>query len=336
MLLGMENKRKTKIFDYQNSGTVATTANVAYCNTSLVGGLKGAVTAAGVTTPPTTIAVSNFRPETRLAKPVSCARPTNPSADQTLATLNSAVLSWNPVGGSDIELEYGPYNYTQGTGGTTVTSVTSPYTLTGLTDSTVYDFYVRTNCGTGNFSTWNGPIAFSTLFAPTNVPYNTSFEQEQLPFIGWSIPNNPPIIGDWSIGEYGAGALVQNGVSSVVSVTPVLNAANNWMFSRGINLVAGNVATVTYYISNFQSGTTNTGNFQLTVGNDPTIAAQTQILATETGLNTAAFTLKTFSFTPTTSGVYYFGMRNYSAANTAGTHALIVDNFSVSQVLSNE
>lgn len=322
-------------FDYQNLGTLAVTSNAAYCNTSLTNGLKGAISAAGVTTPPTTLTASSFRPETRLAKPVSCTRPTNPSVNTLSTTLNSAVLTWNPVGGSNIDLEYGAYGYTQGSG-TTLTSVTSPYTLSGLTDSSIYDFYVRTNCGTGSYSLWNGPFAFNTLFTPTNVPYNTSFEQEQLPFIGWSIPNTPPIVGDWGIGNYGAGALVQNGVSSVASVTPSSVAANNWMFSRGLNLVAGNVATITYYISNYQSGTTNTGNFQLTVGNDKTIAAQTQILATETGLNVSAFTLKTFSFTPTTSGVYYFGLRNYSALNAAGTHALIVDNFSVSQVLSND
>ena len=321
-------------FDYQNSGTVSATTNIALCNTSLTNGLKGAISAAGVTTPPATITSSSFRPETRLAKPVSCARPTNLSSNLASATLNSAALSWNPVGGANVDLEYGAYNYTVGTG-TTLTSVTSPYTLSGLTNSTVYDYYVRTNCGSG-YSIWNGPYAFNTLFTPANVPYNTSFEQEQLPFVGWSTPNATPVTGDWSIGNYGAGVLVQDGVSSVASITPATTAADNWMFSRGMNLVGGSLVTITYYISNYQATTTATGSYQLTVGNAQSVASQTQVLATETGLNVAAFTLKTFTFTPATSGVYYFGFRNNTPANATGTHALIVDNFSVSQVLSND
>jgi len=295
-------------FDYQNTGTLSSTTNVALCNTALTNGLKGAVTAAGVTTPPVSITASNFRPETRLAKPVSCARPTNLSVNTASTTLNSAVLTWNPVGGSNIELEYGVYDFTQGTGGTILTSVTSPHSLTGLTDSNVYDYYIRTNCGTGSYSLWNGPYSFNTLFSAANAPYNTSFEQETLPFVGWSTPNAIPIAGDWGIGNYGVGALVQNGVSSVASVTPAAAAANNWMFSRGINLVASNLVTITYYISNYQASSTATGNYKLTVGNAQTIASQTQVLGTESGLNAAAFTLKTFTFTPTTDGVYYFGL----------------------------
>ena len=106
------------------------------------------------------------------------------------------------------------------------------------------------------------------------------------------------------------------------------------MFSRGVNLTSGSNVTITYYLSNYQSGTTNTGSYQLTVGNAQSVASQTTVVGSETGLNTAAFTLKTFNFTPPSTGVYYFGFRNTSAANAAGTHALIVDNFTVTQVLS--
>jgi hypothetical protein len=322
-------------FDYQNLGTLSTTGNVAYCNTSLTSGLKGALSAVGSTTPPATVAASNFRPETRLAKPVGCSRPVSLSHNSNSTTLSSAVLSWNPVGGSNVELQYGAYDFTIGSG-TSVSSVTSPYTVGGLTDSSVYDFYVRTVCGTGSNSLWNGPYAFNTQFVPATLPYNTSFEQDKNEFIGWATPNAIPLAGDWSINNFGAGTLVQNGVSSLVSVTPSTAAANNWIFTRGLNLTAGSLVTITYYISNYQATSTATGSYQLTVGNAQSIAAQTQVIATETGLNSAAFTLKTFSFTPSTSGVYYLGLQNTTPLNAAGTHALIVDNFSVSQVLSND
>ena len=121
-----------------------------------------------------------------------------------------------------------------------------------------------------------------------------------------------------------------------MSITPATVAADNWMFSRGVNLAAGQLVTVSFYISNFQNATTATGTYQLTVGNANTVAAQTTILGSETGLTTTGFVQKTFTFTPTTAGVYYFGFRNNSALNAAGTHALIVDNFSVTQTLSVE
>ncbi len=321
-------------FDYQNLTNPLSSLNTAYCNTTLTNGLKGAMSAAGSTTAPTTTTASSFRPETRLGIPVSCARPTSVKYVNGGNTLTSATLSWNPAGGANVDIEYGLYGYTQGSGINSFANVSSPYSLSGLTANTVYDFYVRTNCGTG-YSVWNGPYAFSTLFDAANVPYNTSFEHEILPFVGWTTPNVTPVAGDWSIGYYGAGALVQEGNSSVVSVTPAAAAANNWMFSRGVNLVAGEQATITYYLSNYQSGTTATGNYQLTVGNAQNSAAQTTILADETGVSVAAFTLKTFTFTPSTSGVYYFGFRNYTPLNAVGTHAIIVDNFTVDQTLSN-
>ncbi|HLF52808.1 T9SS type A sorting domain-containing protein, partial [Flavobacterium sp.] len=170
----------------------------------------------------------------------------------------------------------------------------------------------------------------------TSPTYNTGFEQEGISFIGWATPNTIPVAGDWEIGNFGAGALVQDGVSSVVSITPAAAAANNWLFSRGINLTAGSSVTITYYLSNFQNTTTATGSYQLTVGNSQSIASQTTVLANETGVTGAPFVLKTYTFTPPSTGVYYFGFRNYTPMNATGTHALIIDNFTVTQTLKTD
>ena len=323
-------------FDYQNlSNPVSATLNTAFCNTTLINGLKGTVTAEGVTTPPTTIVASNFRPIIKLGKPSACSMPISLTFDSTLSTLNSATVSWNSTdGGSAFEIEYGPYGFIQGAG-TTVTATSNQKVLTGLLDSTVYDFYVRKNCGSGVFSNWNGS-SFSTLFTPSTPTYNTSFEQENLNFIGWATPTSTLVNGDWSIGNYGAGALVQSGTHSAYSITPTTGAANNFMFSRGLNLTAGSTVTVSFYVSNYVSGTTNPGSYQLTWGTAQTIAAQTNIIATQTGVTQAAFTLKTYTFVPTTTGVYYLGVKNTSPLNPAGTHAVIIDNFTVSQVLATQ
>jgi hypothetical protein len=323
-------------YDYQNLGTVATLANTAYCNNTLVGGVKSAMSAAASTTPPATVAASNFRPVTRLGKTVTCARPYNLFSDVSGNTTTSAAFFFDPAGGTNFEIEYGLYGFVPGTGTMITSGITaSPYTITGLSASTVYDIYIRKNCGS-SFSVWNGPYALNTVFDPATPPYNTSYEQETLAFVGWATPNPLlPAVGDWASGNYGAGPLVQDGTTSVVSITPAAAAANNWMFSRGVSLTAGSDVTITYYVSNFQATATTTGNLDFTVGDAQTAVAQSTVLLSETGLNIAAFTQKTVSFTPPTTGVYYFGFRNFSPATPAGTHAIIIDNFTVTEVLGN-
>ncbi|WP_293872392.1 T9SS type A sorting domain-containing protein [Flavobacterium sp.] len=314
-------------FDYQNfSNPVATILNTALCSSSLTAGLLGAMTAVGGTTPVTTVAASNFRPQTRLGKTVSCARPTNLNVTST--TLNSAVLSFTNTNGGTTDIEYGPHGYAIGAG-TSLINVTSPYTLNGLSSSSVYDFYVRKNCGgAAGQSVWNGPFAFNTIFTAVNPIYTESFENDTLPFVGWlAVPNTA----GWFI-VTGTG-LTQSGNFAAASVTPVAAAADSRMFSRGVNLVAGSSVDVTFYIENFVNGSTNTGNYELTVGSAQTVASQTTVVGSETGISNATYVQKTFTFTAPSTGVFYFAFHNTSPLNAAGTHALLVDNFVVTQTL---
>ncbi|MEO8516712.1 MAG: T9SS type A sorting domain-containing protein [Flavobacterium sp.] len=317
-------------FDYQNlANPLATLPNTALCNTALANGLKGGFSQ---TTLPTTVAASPYRPETRLGKAVTCARPTNLGFDTP--TVNSANATFNVTAGGTVNIEYGPYGFTQGTG-TTVTGITSPYTIAGLTPSTDYQYYLRKDCGGGNLSAWEGPLGLYSFFQPTTPTYNTGFEQEDFPFIGWlATPDNTA--NAWFINFGGVGSpLVQQGQFSAIAITPAAAPATETLFSRGMNLTAGSTTTITYYVRNYQAtGSTNNASYQLTVGSDQTAASQTTVVATETGLSNAAFVLKTFNFIPPSTGTYYFRFLHNSPANGTGTHALIVDNFTVTQVLS--
>ena len=57
--------------------------------------------------------------------------------------------------------------------GTTGSSTTVPFTITGLTSGTEYSIYVRNNCGSGDTSLWFGPFPFLTSYA---LPYFQDFE----------------------------------------------------------------------------------------------------------------------------------------------------------------
>ena len=106
----------------------------------------------------------------------------NPSA-QTESNIGqtSVDLGWtenNSPAASSWQIEYGTTGFSQGSG-TTVTASSNPYTLTGLTSNTTYDWYVRANCSLNGWSNWVGPSTFTTLCAAiSSFPYTYGFEDQ--------------------------------------------------------------------------------------------------------------------------------------------------------------
>ncbi len=100
---------------------------------------------------------------------ISCAPPT--SVTVTGITTTAADVNWVKGSAAPTDLEYGPAGFTQGSG-TAVTGLTvSTYNISGLTDNTDYEVYVRDSCAAGNTSVWIGPIAFTTSCLPLSGTY---------------------------------------------------------------------------------------------------------------------------------------------------------------------
>jgi gliding motility-associated-like protein len=78
----------------------------------------------------------------------------------------SASLSWtNPGGATSWEVEVQPVasGIPPGAGEYIADTNTNwPVPAAGLTSSTAYEYYVRADCGDGNFSAWGGPFFFNT------------------------------------------------------------------------------------------------------------------------------------------------------------------------------
>ncbi|PKR79643.1 hypothetical protein CW751_14220, partial [Brumimicrobium salinarum] len=91
----------------------------------------------------------------------TCPEPSTLNASNITAT--TADLDWTENGSATLwDIELGAVGFTP-TGTPTNTGVTTnPFNLTGLTPETDYDFYVRSDCGGGDESTWVGPFSFST------------------------------------------------------------------------------------------------------------------------------------------------------------------------------
>ena len=117
----------------------------------------------------------------------SCRPPTSLSTSNI--TGDSVDLSWTENGSATTwNIEYGPTGFTQGQGTIVQATSTPSYTLTGLSSTTDYDFYVQADCGGGDLSTWEGPFSFSTICdTVTTFPYNYGFENTTAnPEADWS------------------------------------------------------------------------------------------------------------------------------------------------------
>ncbi len=124
----------------------------------------------------------------------SCPRPADLTASNVTQT--SLDLGWVEFGTATAwEVEYGETGFTQGTG-TILAAATNPVSITGLTESTCYDFYVRAVCAPGDESDWSNMATFCTSQTPVNVPFTIDFETAS----GFTFANNTSG-NNWYIGS---------------------------------------------------------------------------------------------------------------------------------------
>lgn len=121
--------------------------------------------------------------------------------DAANITSSSADLSWTSGGSgeSSWEVEYGIDGFTQGAG-TTITPATNPVSTTGLMSNTDYDYYVRANCGAGDYSEWAGPFSFTTLCAAEIPDYLEDFSS-YIPGCWVEAVDGDPVNGPSSLGS---------------------------------------------------------------------------------------------------------------------------------------
>ncbi len=245
-------------------------------------------------------------------------------------TNSSADFSWtasatNPANGYEWEIRSSGDGGSGATGlvvtGTTAAGVTTASTALLAPDNTYY-LYVRGMCGTNDESLWAGPQSFITLCDATDLPYLENFDGVTTP----NIPNcmSRQVISGNPWQTTGAPAGMQGNVANV-SYTPAGSPAmDTWLYTQGLNLVAGTNYRLTYdYFNNSTTWTESMGVFYGTAADG---AAMTTSLADHPSINTTTLQNATSNFTVPTSGVYYIGFKCYSIANQ---NQLYLDNVEV-------
>ncbi len=165
--------------DSINSPQIASTNAAANVPGGLAGGFWGTTIPGPFTSSDATGCLTfRFRSDASINNPgwianVTCSPPPTcpkPSALLTSGgTINSVVLGWtNNSSATSWEILTLPCGSPAPSAATTGGIITSsnPYTITGLTDGTCYDIYVRAICSDTDISLWSVKISFTTLLIP--------------------------------------------------------------------------------------------------------------------------------------------------------------------------
>jgi hypothetical protein len=235
-------------------------------------------------------------------------------SDSTNITPTSITLNWVAATGAPqgYEVEYGPFGFTQGTG-TVLTTATNSITISSLTASTAYSYFIRSNCGAGGFSAWTPSLAFTTAkVCPQTVGFETNAS-----LVGMTTFGN---------GSYGlsvsAPANAQAGNFYWIFNTNTTAVSNNWLFTAPFSLQANEAVTITFWIR-----CATARSLRLTVGNAPVQASQTTQLWANAALNNPTYTQFTATYTAPSTGIYYFGFNDISTAQAVATLRLDSINF---------
>ncbi len=240
--------------------------------------------------------------------------------------------------GSNFILEYGAPGFTPGTGltagtgGTVVTGTASPIALTGLAANTSYDVYIRQNCGADGLSANSAKLTFTTVCNAANVPYTMPISAVTTPALPQCATvadvNNDGTTWRTFGSTFGVPGFTYPVVAYLYHAT---NAANDWLFTQGLNLTAGRTYKLSFKYNNDGSIPADGPDYfpeklKVMYGTSNTAAGMTTLLADYPTVASVDPKTAIIEFTPSASGVYYIGFQAYSAADQ---DALVLDDISV-------
>ncbi len=179
-----------------------------------------------------------------IVAPPTCPSPGTPVAGTATSFTLSFDFPLNCATATNYDIEYGPAGFTPGAGTiaanqpAVINGTTGTITLTGLTPLTVYDAYIRSNCGAGGVSTWTLVTTGSTLQPPCSGTPNT------------------PVVG------FVGNATICDGSNTVISASGmtdnVLQISNQWQVSTNNvdwNPIVGEI------LPTYQSGALTAGTY---------------------------------------------------------------------------
>ena len=162
----------------------------------------------------------------------NCAKPTNLTA--TGATTTTINISWTEAGtATDWQYVVQPAGTGAPASGTD-TAVTTISNVGPLTPATSYEVFVRSDCGDGTFSSWTGPLNFSTQCETFNLPFSEGFNSASTTELCWTVVNANGDTDTWDM-NYTTNPFEGN-QSAMMYTDGNGGNDNDWLISPTINL----------------------------------------------------------------------------------------------------
>lgn len=195
--------------------------------------------------------------------------------------------------------------------GTAFTAPSGTYNLTGLTAGTTYTLWVRTDCGSGSYSSYVSAGTFTTLCVALGVPYTQNFGSAANTFIpactSRQIVSGPNQWGTANPADGSSGYATPH----LMYIQDGASAANTWFYTDGLNLTGGQAYKLTYNYGGTAGGVIN--KMEVKYGLGPYATTMTLPLDDHPSIKGIGSS-NVVVFTPPANGVYYFGFKAYSAA----------------------
>lgn len=160
-----------------------------------------------------------------------------------------------------------------------------------------------------------------TASANASTPFSYNEDFESWPPTDWTFINAG------SGNDWNTSSTANTGSGSMYYAYNSSSAANAWAMSAPQTLLAGTTYTLTFWYK--VQSSTFPEKLKVTVGNAATVAAQTNVLWDNNGgsdLSNTTWAQATITYTPSTSGTYYFGFNCYSVADQ---YNLYVDDIAI-------
>jgi gliding motility-associated-like protein len=257
----------------------------------------------------------------------ACSEPAYPVVTPGSLTSTSVEVSWiNGYQNTQWQLVAQPI----GTGVPTTTPApgsvwnivsNNPYTITGLTPSTQYEFYMRAYCNAMDQSIWVGPISFDTVCIAQPTPYYESLDNGDITSkkFCWTTNNANNDPAQWRINATEASIYPQP-----INFFEPFVSYNDWLISVPVNAVGAKRLRFDYRAATSLFYPTPRANYEVLMSSTPDFATYTTLIPSHDLTNTA-YQQDTVLFTGT--GITYIAFRvPPSMTNPGDSGILMIDN----------
>jgi len=240
---------------------------------------------------------------------VSCLPVTN------IAISNEATgsldVSWD-AGGSETawDLEWGPAGFLPGTGaasGSASAVASNPYTINGLNPSTNYDVYVKVVCGTGH-SVWVKVSGATLCGAISSFPWSENFDA--MPEVGAGLfPNCWSTSEDYWFSDTPGAFNTEAPAYSGANYVAIYYDSPDTLWTPEFQLTAGKTYEFKFMYAGDDYGYSGWNNSVVIYNDQTAVSTSLGVFVSPSDELSSDYTEHVTCFTPTTSGVYKFGIK---------------------------